>query len=266
MPNKYEIIIENGQVSISLEKPITPYDAAGGRLSGTQLYLFPAFPADNAIIDLYDNEKAAGLRQPYTGDIESVSYLANADKISALIDRYAAGNYLKEFSRIKGEFGLSLSDAVKDDIYFYHNCECILDSVAAVLHYYASIGKKVKRCAHCGKAFYPVARNGKEKYCTRKSPMDQDKTCENAVDAVLKRHDYRIKKWRARTYDKANKFNPCYDENDKRWQEHDKATIWVDDRKKEARYNPTPENLQAFDTLIARQLDEAGITDERHKV
>lgn len=261
MPNKYDLIINNDQVQIFRADRI---------VDGSPAPLVCTFDADKAITDLDDDRKTAGLFIPYFQDSDA-SYNAHVDEIAALIDRYKEGKYLQEFSRVKGEFVLSLSDAVKDDTYKYQNCENVLDAVAAVLHFYASKGIKLKRCAHCGKTIIVFSRNGKDKYCTmRNSPMQDYKkmTCKQAVEAILKKYDYKISLLCKRAYQRANKNNPFYDPNDNKWKESDEAKQvkrQVKAIKEDVEKNPTPDNLRAFCTSVESLLDEAGITDRRRK-
>lgn len=68
---------------------------------------------------------------------------------------------------------------------YFYKCHSMIDISFAILHFLLRNDYKFKRCEHCGKYF--ATHTFKQKYCTRKSPLNIKKdhkylTCGEAVD------------------------------------------------------------------------------------
>lgn len=75
----------------------------------------------------------------------------------------------------------ALSFSFSDITQYFYECYSMSDVVFAILHFLASRQYKFNICAHCGRYF--ATTSYKQKYCFRKSPMQQYKhlNCEQAV-------------------------------------------------------------------------------------
>ena len=97
---------------------------------------------------------------------------------------YLAKNVLRfGFADIADVFENELNN---EHIFFY-TCYSMEDVVFSVLHYLILNEYKFRQCEHCEKYF--ATKTFKQKYCTRKSPLEQHSNleCRKAVDHIMKK-------------------------------------------------------------------------------
>lgn len=112
----------------------------------------------------------------------------------AMIDDYIEASYSKigcldfcaRFFEFKARYSLNISEKGNQK-YMMYSCSAPPCVTAAILHYYALIGLKLRRCVHCKRLFFSDTATREDRYCNRLSPMleYEDKTCGEAVKKAM---------------------------------------------------------------------------------